>query len=76
MGKHHVEKTAAHGKSKLQPLLEYHSWSVRCEFHSDVLMKAAIKQCMNTKAVRVFSERYKRKSENKVPYFIAPNNLT
>jgi hypothetical protein len=58
MGKHHQGKTTAQGKSKLQPLLEYHSQSVFCEFHAEVLMKAAIKQCMNVMAVCVFSKSY------------------
>jgi hypothetical protein len=43
MGKHHLGKTTAQGKPKQEPLLEYNSWSVPCEFHADVLMKATIK---------------------------------
>jgi len=43
MGKHHLGKTTAQGKSKQEPLLEHNSWPVPCEFHAEVLMKATIK---------------------------------
>jgi hypothetical protein len=58
MEKHHLGKTTAQGKPKQEPLLEYNSWSVQCEFHAEVLMKVTTKQCMHIMAVCVISAKY------------------